>query len=112
MTPKKTFHAFSNNYIEYESKGVKDKTLSIKEYFDMNRSYLSDVVNDHKTQGEWKLQLTMSISFISSEDSDETRTTDKKSDDIKIIIGKETDGIIRNLFSSILQKCKNDSEKK
>ena len=35
-----------------------------------------------------------------------------KSDDIKIMIDKETDGIIRILFNSILQKYQNDSEKK
>ena len=43
---------FNNNYIEYEYNGDKDKTLSIKEYIDMIRQYLSDIINDHKTQGE------------------------------------------------------------
>ena len=51
----------------------------------MIRPYLSDMVNNHKTLqnlrvhssnetqfGEWKVQLTMSINFISSKDSDET----------------------------------------
>ena len=50
----KTSDAFNGNYIEYESKGVKDKTLSIKEYLYMIRLYLSDIINDHKTQREWK----------------------------------------------------------
>ena len=36
-------------YIEYLSKGDKDKNLSPKEHFDMIRPYLSDVINDHKT---------------------------------------------------------------
>ena len=35
--PKKTVSAFNNNYIEYEYKGDKDKTLSIKEYFQIIR---------------------------------------------------------------------------
>ena len=51
----------------------------------MIKPYLSDMINDHKTHsgnkvvgyettlGEWKIQLTMSINFISSkDDSDET----------------------------------------
>ena len=50
--PKKTVSAFNNNYIEYESKGDKDKTLLIKEYPNMIRPYLSDIINYHKTQGE------------------------------------------------------------
>ena len=52
----------------------------------MIRPYLSDIVNNHKTIKnlivhssnetqfrEWKIQLTISINFISSKDSDETR---------------------------------------
>ena len=30
----------------------KDKTLFIKEYLDMIKQYLSDIINDHKTQDE------------------------------------------------------------
>ena len=30
-------------------------------------------MDSHKTQGAWKIQLTMVINFISSRDSDETR---------------------------------------
>ena len=89
--PIKINDAFNRNYIEYESKGDKNKTLSIKEYLNMIRPYLRDIINDHntqgewkvhsgnevinyKTQGEWKIQLTMIINFTSSTDSDEIRT--------------------------------------
>ena len=41
-------NVFSSNYIEYKRNGDKNKTLSIK-------PYLSDKINDHKTQGEWKI---------------------------------------------------------
>ena len=44
-----------------------------KEYLDMIRPYLSDMINEHKTRREWKIQSAMSISFISSKDSDEVR---------------------------------------
>ena len=30
------------------------------------------MINDRKTQGEWKIQLTMAINFISFKDSNET----------------------------------------
>ena len=50
--PKKIVSAFNNNYIQYESIGDKDKILSIKEYINIIRPYLSDIITDHKTEGE------------------------------------------------------------
>ena len=44
-----------NSYIEYESKGDKNKNLSVKKYLYMIRPYLSDMINYHKTQGVWKV---------------------------------------------------------
>ena len=88
----------------------------------MIRPYLSDIINNHKTPknlrvhssnevidyetqfGEWKIQLIMSINFISSNDSDETRSMLTKSDNIEIMMGGETDDIIEERFESLLQK--------
>ena len=41
--------AFNNNYIEYESRGDKDKHLSPKEYLNMIKPYLRDRINSYKT---------------------------------------------------------------
>ena len=74
---------FSNNYIQYESRRNKEKILIVNEYLDIIRPYLRDIVNHHKTQSEWKIQLAMEINFISSKpDSDETHTIHTKSDNI------------------------------
>ena len=74
---------FNNDYIQYESKGDKDKTLTINEYLDMIRPYLVHMINDHKTQSEWKIQLTAAINLVSSKsDSDETRIMHTKSSNI------------------------------
>ena len=61
----------------------------------MIRPYLSDIINDHKTQGEWKNQLTLPINIISSKDSDETRIIYTKRDHIEIMIGNKTNEIIK-----------------
>ena len=106
----KTKSAFNNNFIEYESKGDQNKNLSPEEYFDIIRPYLSDMINDHKTQSEWEIQLTMEISFISSKDSQETRTMYTKSDNIETMIGNETDEIIEKNFESLLQKYQDGIE--
>ena len=98
----KTKSAFNGNYIEYESKGDKDKNLSPKEYLNIIKLYLSNMINDHKTQSEWKIQLTKQINFISSKYPGETRTMHTESYYIEIVMGNETDEIIKKLFESLL----------
>ena len=112
--------AFNNNYIQYESKGNKDKILTTSECLDMIRPYLIDTINDHKTQGEWKIQsgnaitehitqgewkihLIMAINFISSKDSDHTATIHAKRDNVESMMGSETNKIIDQLLKSFLQ---------
>ena len=105
--------AFHNNYIQYESKGDKDKILTISEYLDMIRPYLVGMINDHKTQSEWKIQLTVAINFISFKlDSDETHIMYTKSNNIKIIIGSDTTEVIEELFKSLLPKYQENLEEK
>ena len=70
----------------------------------MIRQYLSDIINSRKTQGEWKIQLTVAINFLSSKDSNKTRTMHFNSENIETVIGSETDEIIEELFESLLQR--------
>ena len=59
--PIKTKSAFNGNYIEYESKGDRDKNLSLKEYLNMIRPYLSDIINYHKTPKNVKVHLSNEV---------------------------------------------------
>ena len=51
--------SFKNNYKYYESRGDKDKKLSVKEYLYKIMPPLSDLVSDHKAirnnSNEWKI---------------------------------------------------------
>ena len=78
----------------------------------MIRPCLNYIINDHKTQGEWKIQLTMLINIISSEDFDETCTMHTKSDNIEIMLGSETEEIVEELLESLLQKYQEGLEEK
>ena len=60
------------------------------------------MIDNHKNQGKWKIQLVIAINFVFTEDSDETRTMHTESDNIEIITGNETVGIIEELFNSFL----------
>ena len=53
--PKRINIAFESDYIEYETNEDTNKNLSIKEYLNMIRQYLSDIINDHKD--EWKFNF-------------------------------------------------------
>ena len=57
--PIKTNDTFNVNYIEYERKGDKNNTLSIKEYLNLIRPYLRDIINDQKTQENGKFIQVM-----------------------------------------------------
>ena len=69
----------------------------------MLRQYLGDMINNHKTRREQQIQLTMSINFSSSKDSNETRTMHNKSHNIEIMMGSETDKTIKKVFQSLVQ---------
>ena len=60
--------SFKNNYKYYESRGDKDENLSVKQYLYKIVPYLSDLINDHKTNGnnsnEWKIQINMHVNLF------------------------------------------------
>ena len=85
-------NAFRNNYVEYESNADKGKMISIEEYLDKIRPYLSDITNYYETQGKWKIQLTALNNMHS------------KNNNIEIMQGIETDENIDGLFKPLLQK--------
>ena len=87
--PIKIVNAIYDHYIEYESNVDKHKTLTVKKYLNQTKPYLDDLINGHKTQGEWKIQLSMSINFLSSKDSNETHTMHTKVNNIEIMIMKQ-----------------------
>ena len=68
------------------------------------RIHTGKTIAEHKTQSGRKIHLAMAINFISSKDSDKTRTMHTKSDNIDIMMGSETDDIIEELFKSLLQR--------
>ena len=62
------------------------------------------MINNHKAQGEWKIQLVMKIKFISSLDDDELREKYTKSDNVEIMSGTETSDAINELFKSFFRR--------
>ena len=71
--PLRVSNFWSNNYIEYESNSVKNKTFSVEEHLNKIRPYLKDIMNNFKRSDTWKIQLTIAINFVSNIDNDEER---------------------------------------
>ena len=72
---------WGNNYIEYETNGHRNKTLSVEEYLNKVRPYLKDIINNLKKSDTWKIH-------------DEERVMHSKSDNIEIMINDEADEVI------------------
>ena len=98
--------SFKKNYKYYESRGDKDKRLSVEQYLDMIKPYLSDLINENKaiktSSNEQKIQINMHINFVSSNDTGEIRTVFVWSDNEEIRLGNETDDIVKRLINSFL----------
>ena len=109
--PKLVKSGYNNNYLQYESKG--DKILTVKEYFALIGQYLRELINYYKNKGEWKLQLTAEINFISLKpDSDESLIMHTRSYNEEIMTGSDTNEILKGLFKSFLQKYEENLQEK
>ena len=109
--PKIVKSGYNNNYIEYRREG--DKLLTVEECLNLIEPYLRELINDHKNKGEWKIQLTAQINFISLRPgSDETRVMHTRSANEEYLNGSDTDEIINELFRSLLQRYQENLQEK
>ena len=110
--PTEVKSAFDGSYILYESRGDKDAKLVLYEYFDKIKSYLKDMIDDYKSKGEWKIQITMRIIFISFINKNEHLVMHTKSDNVKIMNGTDTSDAIKELIDSFMKRYQEGLETK
>ena len=109
--PVLTKSGFEGNYLECMSNG--NNSLSFDEYLELIKLFLNDLINVYKTKGEWKLQLSVEISFVSQKpDSDETRVIYTRSFCEKIMSARETEEIMEKLIMQLLQKYQDNLQNK
>ena len=102
---------FDNNYLEYMSNG--NNSLSFNEYLELIKPYLYDLINVYKAKGEWKLQISAEISFVSQKPgSDETRIMYNRSTPEEFMIGSETEEVAEKLIIPLLQKYQDNLQNK
>ena len=113
FTPEKTDEGFTgrrNNYIEYISEGDNNRNLSPEEYLKMIRPYLNDLINHHKTSGEWKIQLVILNKSFSSKNYEDTRDMYSASNNMEFFMGSNTDEVIDRIFSTTLKRFQEAKE--
>ena len=81
--PKRVSNFWNNNYVEFESNGDKNRSLSLDEYLKKCKPYLRNIIIDLQNSDTWKIQLTIAINFISSKDFEEEHIMNSKSKNIK-----------------------------
>ena len=106
--PIKTRSAFNDNYALYVSNG--DENSSINEYFDKIIIGLQNLIDIKKEQGEWKIQLTMKIIFVSFNDNDKKQIIYTKSDNVNIMRGYATNDIINEIFDTFKERYQSGLE--
>ena len=89
--------SFKGNYVKYESKGDKDRSLSITLYFLKVEPFLYDLIDFYKAIGEWKIQLSMQVNFIADNNDDKGLIFHTKSDNLEIMHGIDTKNIVTDL---------------
>ena len=98
--------SFKNNCKYYESRGDKNKRLSVNQYICKITPYLRDIINENKANeksfNEWKIQINMHLNFLSSNYTGEIRTIFVRSNNEEIRLGNETDDFIKGLINSFL----------
>ena len=89
------------------------KILALKEYLNLIEKYLKELIEEYKLKGEWKVQLTIEVNFISLKPgSDETRIMYTRSGNVEIMFRDDNDDIIEQLFESLLQKYEENLQNK
>ena len=88
----------------YESRGDKDAKSALYEYFDKTKPYLKDMIDDYKSKGKSKIQITVRIIFVSFIDKNEIQVMHTKSDNVEIMNDIDSNDAINELIDSFMKK--------
>ena len=70
------------------------------------------MIDDYRSKGEWKIQITMRIIFISFIDRNKTQVMHTKSDNVEIMNATNTSDAINKLINSFMKRYQKGLETK
>ena len=77
-TPKRVSNFWNNNYIEYEINGDRNRNLSLDKYLNKIESHLRNIIIDLQNSDTCKIELTIAINFIYSNNAEEECVTQQQ----------------------------------
>ena len=83
---------------------IEVKHYQLKNILFKIRSYLKDIINDLNKSDIWKIQLTITINFLSSKDDDKEHVMHSKGDNIEFMIYDNAGEVLKEHFESLLNK--------
>ena len=72
---------------------------------------MSDIIINLQESDTWKIQLTIAINFISSEDAEKGRVMHSKSDNVEFTSYNDTNEVADELFDSLRSRYQDNLEK-
>ena len=93
-----------------DSNGDKNRNLSLDEYLNKIRPYLRNITIDLQNSDTWKIQLTITINFISLKDVEEERVMHSRSNNIKFTSYNDANGIAGEIFESLRSRNQRNLE--
>ena len=104
--------SFKKDYKLYESRGDKNKTLSIEQYLDKIIPHLKELIDNHEAikngSKEFKVQLNACIKNVSLDDTGDIYTFYVWSENEEISF--ETSDIVKSLINSFLNNYQNEQQ--
>ena len=98
--PERVKNAFNDNYRVYESRGSQYYE-SLEEYLSKIKPYLETMIREYMSTGEWKLQLTISVKFISSRNPEQIHIRYSYSENNEIMSGTDMSDAVNNLLTAL-----------
>ena len=108
--PTAIAQAFDSSYGKYDIIG--DKASSIGQYFSKIMYYLRKLINDYKQKDEWKVQLSIQVTFSSIINENKTDIMHTKSDNVELLKGYSTSDVINMLYNTRVNRYQESLENK
>ena len=107
---KSVSNFWNNDFIEDESVGDRNRTLSLDKYLSKVELYSRNVLVDLQNYDSWKIRWKIAVNYISLKDAEEELVIHSRSDNIKFTFYNDADEVADEFFVSLCSRYKKNLE--